>query len=235
MNVRSTRRSVSAGVCTALLTTAAWLPAQPAQAGSMFLSKSSGRTASATWLEVGTLPGGVPGNIHLGDLWVEELSRDRVNVFGGVTDFTCPEGVTDPGWGGPHSEPVVAHEAPPEESPCTFEGFRFIEATPNTRFTMDRKLTSARLTGELAVFGHDGPAGRPVANMTLTGIGDSFTSTQSGRFSDGTSTFSYRYTFTGRAADVSGTIGAMVFDDHPDEWSDAQMGSYREASRQRTR
>jgi hypothetical protein len=222
----SIHRSVAAVVAVLALPATMLLTAGPADARSKSSYKSSGRIASADWLEVGTLPGGVPGNIHFGFMQVDDLGNGRANIFGAVTDMTCPEGYIPEGPGG-------GHEEEPGEDPCTYEGDRFIEAGTAV-FTMDRKFNTATLTGNLAVFGHDGSTGTPAANMTWTGIGDVYSSTESGSFSDGNSTSRWRYSFTGREAVVTGRIGAMIFDDVAGEWSFAQMGSYREMSRDRT-
>ena len=200
--------------------------AGPAQAASMSFYKSSGRVANVDWLEVGTLPG-VGGNIHFGYMYVEDLGRGQANVFGVVEDLQCPDGFIPEGPGGGHGEE-------PEESPCENLGARFIEGGDVT-FTMDRKYTTGRLTGTLAVFGHDGPLGNPPVDMTLTGFGDTFSSTERYTYDDGTSSGSYRYSFTGRAATVSGRIGPMVFDDVAGEYSSASMGAFKNVSRDRTR
>lgn len=202
--------------------------AAPAQASSMSLSKSSGRVVMTSWLEVGELPGGVPGNIHFGSMSVEDLGRGNASIFGDVVDLTCPEGVIpeDP-WGGGHGEE-------PRTDGCVHEGVRFIEGGDVT-FTIDNKLGSAKLTGTLAVFGHDGPSGSPRANIVWTGVGDVYKSTFGGTETFGNTTYRYRYSFTGRAATVSGAIGAMVFDDVEGEWSTAEMGTYRQMDQSRTR
>jgi hypothetical protein len=211
--------------CAALVATAA---AAPAQAGSMSFYKSSGRMVDTSWLEVGELPGGVPGNIHFGWMLVEDLGQGNANVFGEVIDLTCPEGVIpeDP-WGGGHGE-----EEP--DNGCVHEGARWIEGGDVT-FTLDRKLDEATLTGTLDVYGHDGSAGNPAANITWTGVGDTSSSTVAVRETYDGSTFQYRYSFTGREATVDGNIGAMIYDDADGEWSLAQMGSFRNMERSRTR
>lgn len=224
MNRPSTLRRAGTVLAALLTSLALVVTAAPAQAGSMFFSKSSGRMATLDWLEVGTLPG-VQGNAHLGTLFVEEQSRGGAYVFGYVLDLECPEGVT-PGHGGGHGEG--------EEPSCTEVGFRFIDGGDVT-FTMDRKFGKARLTGTLAVSDHGTPLGNPPVDITLTGVGNTYRSTDSGRYSDGTTSYSYRYSFTGRQASVSGRIGVMVFDDEPGEYSNAQMGAFRSASRDRIR
>ena len=215
-----------AAVAVLALPLAAAMTATPAAAASMSFSKSSGRLASAAWLEVGTLPGGVPGNIHFGDMQVEELSGGRANVFGVVIDMTCPDGYIPDGPGGGHGL---------EEDPvCSTDGFRFIDGG-SLSFSMDKRFDSARLTGTLDVFGHDGPAGSPPVDMTWTGQGATTRSSSSGSYSDGTTTYSYRYDWAGRSAQVSGNIGVMVFDDEPGERSSAQLASYKSRDRSRTR
>ncbi len=221
---RAAVRASIAGVTTVLLA----LSVAPAQAGSMFFSKSSGRVASADWLEVGTLPGGVPGNIHFGSMQVEDLGKGEANVWGIVFDMTCPDGFIPEGPGGGHGEK-------PEPNGCTDAGVRIMKGGDVT-FTMDRKFKTARLTGTLNMVGHDGgTVGAPPANMTWTGIGDSYRSVESGRYDDDRSSGSYRYSFSGRDAEVTGAIGAMVFDDVEGEYSTAQLGSFRSVSRDRTR
>lgn len=218
------RGALALAACAALVATAA---AAPAQAGSMSFYKSSGRMVDTSWLEVGELPGGVPGNIHFGQMFVEDLGGGNANVFGVVFDLTCPEGVIPEGPGGGHGE-----EEP--DNGCVHEGERWIEGGDVT-LTLDNKLSEATLTGTLAVYGHDGPAGNPVANITWTGVGDTFRSTFSGRDTSGGTTSQYRYSLTGREATVDGNIGAMVFDDAEGEWSAAQMGTFRQMDRFRTR
>lgn len=224
MNRPLTRRLGTVAV--ALLTSLGLVAtAGPAQAGSMYFSKSSGRMVDVSWLEVGTLPG-VQGNAHLGFMYVEELGRGGANVFGEVIDFECPEGVL-PEYGGGHGEE-------PSEDQCQEVGYRFINGGDVT-FTMDRKYTQARLTGTLAVSDHDTPLGNPPVDITFTGVGETFSSTFTDRGSYDGTTYSFRYSFTGRAAVTSGSIGPMVFDDEAGEYSQATMGSFKNMSRDRTR
>lgn len=213
----------AAGAVAVAAASATVLAATPAQAApNMTFEKSSGRIASAEWLEVGTLPGGVPGNIHFGAMWIDDSGKGAVNVFGDVLDMTCPDGVIpeSPGGHGP-DEP---------DNGCTIDGFRFIDGG-NVTFSTDRKFTRATLTGTLDVFGHDGPAGSPPVDMTWTGFGDVRKTVET----DGNYTASYRYNFIGRDARVSGRIGAMVFDDVAGEYSSASLGSYRGVSRSRSK
>ena len=211
------------------------LVAAPASAGGdMFFSKSSGTTVSTTWLEAGTIPG-VQGNWHFGDLWVEATSRGRAQAFGTVFDVTCTDNVVPYNPGGGHGFDAP----PPEEAPgCVLNGIRFLDASPSQlTLTFDRKLTTATLKGQLSVGdGHGSSTAGPLVDVVLNGVGSTFSSTESGTFTDEYGTSTYRYSFTGRNSAVSAgsQIGPMVFDDEPGESSTARMGTFRSSSRQRT-
>ena len=234
MSLPPLRRLLAVAACTAALSTGLVAPS-PALASSMFFAKSSGTVASTSWLEVGELPpaANAPGNAHFGDLWAEDLGRGRASVFGQVYDVQCEDGVTPYNPGGGH----FAEPEPAPDGPCTLLGVRFIEGG-SVSFTVDRKLSRASLTGTLAVgSGHgEGPLGSPPVDITWLGVGDAYTSTESGRFTDEFGTSSYRYTFRGRDAAIAADsrIGPMVFDDEPGESSSGQLGSYRSAERFRS-
>jgi hypothetical protein len=235
MNTSTMRRAV-AGAVAAAAVAATVAAAGPATASSMYFSKSSGQMASVSWLEVGQLPPatGVEGNAHFGELWVEDLGRGRAGVWGTVFDVECEDGVEPyiPGWGHHGEEP----EEPVDEA-CVLIGIRWIEGGTLT-LTMDKKFNQARLTGTLAVGdGHGGPTAAPPVDITWNGVGSTYTSRESGSYTDQWSTYRYRYTFSGRDAVIGegSRIGPMIFDDEDGEWSDARLGSYRSASRERTR
>ena len=217
----------------ALAATAVLAPAAPAAAGSSSQSRARGTTASATWIEYGTLPGGaVAGNAHVGDIFVDGGTRIP-RVFGQVTDWTCPEGVRPPaGGGGPHQE----EPPPPEETPCTLESVRFIQGTDDLVFSVDRRLSRGRLVGTLAVSDHGGGApAQPPVDMTWTGVGTTSTERTTSTYSDGTYTYTFRYEFTGRQATVDGRIGPMLFSDDADDESTGALGTYRAMERSRSR
>jgi hypothetical protein len=227
------RRSLSRSL--AVATTAAALSVvaapTPALAGDMFFAKSSGTIATTSWLEVGELPeaANAPGNAHFGDLFVEDLGGGRASVFGTVYDVECDgDELYNPGGG---------HGAPDPEGTCRLLGTRFIEGG-TVQFTIDRKLSSATLTGTLAVgSGHgEGPVGAPPVAITWTATGSSYSTRESGSYTDEYATWSYRYAFTGRDAEVaSGSrIGPMWFDDEAGESSTAQLGKYRSSDRSRS-
>lgn len=73
-----------------------------AEAGEKWSFRASGSNASVDWVEYGELPG-IPGNIHIGSLWVDS-SSSYVDVFGVVEDWTCPPGEFPDGGGGGHDE-----------------------------------------------------------------------------------------------------------------------------------
>ncbi|MGY1694238.1 MULTISPECIES: hypothetical protein [unclassified Geodermatophilus] len=231
MSASTLRRLGTVAVSTAAL--AVVVAPSPALAGDLFFSKSSGTMASVTWLEVGELPpaAGAPGNAHFGDLYVEDLGNGRASVFGSVSDVECDAGATPYLPGGGHGEPA------PEDGPCRLLGVRFVEGGQVT-FTVDKKFTTATLTGTLAVgSGHgDTPTSAPPVSITWTGVGDVFSERQSGTFVDEYGTSTYRYDFTGREAAVTAgsRIGPMVFDDEPGESSESLLGKYRSSSRQRS-
>jgi hypothetical protein len=220
-------RRILATVATVLTTALPLLVVGPADASSMYFSRESGRSASVDWLEVGTLPSPVLGNAHLGTLYVEDLGKGKFNVFGWVEDYECIDGELPGGGHGFEKE---------EESGCEFVDYREIEAGETT-FVMDRKFNSATLQGTLTVIGgHDGEVlGNPPVDMTWTGVGSSYKSSEEYTYSDGTSTYSSKYSFTGRDSVVAGRIGPMIFDDEPGEYSFSQMGAFKNVSRERTR
>ncbi|MBM7808867.1 hypothetical protein JOD57_004704 [Geodermatophilus bullaregiensis] len=205
----------------------------PALAGDLFFSKSSGTQVSTTWLEVGELPpaADAPGNAHFGELWAEDLGNGRARVFGTVHDVQCEVGTAPylPGGGG-HGEPA------PEDGPCRFLGVRLLDGGQVT-LTIDEKLTTARLTGTLAVgSGHGESTGTPAVDITWTGVGATYTDRESGTTVDEYGTWTYRYDVTGRDAVVTrgSAIGPMVFDDEPGESSESTIGRYRSSDRQRS-
>ncbi|NEE01572.1 hypothetical protein [Phytoactinopolyspora halotolerans] len=192
--------------------------AAPAQAGESWTYRASGANASTQWIEMGTLPGGVPGNAHVG--YLEVYTSSYVDVYGDVADWTCPEGELPPDGGGPHAE----DEEP--ETNCEFEGFRSISGG-DVEFTMDRKLDTARLTGTLIVENHEtGEGAAPPVDITWTGVGDTAKSTETSRYTEGGVRYQSRYTSMSRNAQVDGFIGAMGFTDDPDDQSTAYMSRY---------
>ena len=229
MSASSLRRLTTVAAAAAALAVAA---PSPATAGDLFFSKSSGTQVTTTWLEVGELPAAAnaPGNAHFGDLFVDDLGNGRAQVFGTVHDVQCDEGTTPYLPLGGHGEPA------PAGGPCRLLGTRFIDGGQVT-FTVDKKLTTARLTGTLAVgSGHGDATGTPPVDITWTAIGPTYSDRQSGTFVDEYGTYSYRYDFTGRDAALTpgSRIGPMVFDDEVGEYSDSLLGKYRRSDRQRS-
>jgi len=230
MSASSLRRLTAVTAAAAALAVAV---ASPATAGDLFFSKSSGTQVTTTWLEIGELPPAAeaPGNAHFGQLWVDDLGNGRASVFGTVHDVQCEGGVTPYLPDGGHGEPA------PADGPCRLLTTRFVEGGQVT-FTVDRKLTTAKLTGTLAVgSGHgEGPTSAPPVSITWTGVGATYSERQSGTTVDEYGTWTYRYDFTGRDAVVTpgSRIGPMVFDDEDGEYSESLLGKYRSSDRQRS-
>lgn len=227
---RSVSRRLGTAAVAALAGLALVATSGPAQAAEKSFYKSSGRSVVLDWLEVGTLPGGVQGNIHFGYMQVTETSKGRATAWGEVFDVECPDGVVpDFPPGGGHGE-----EPAPDENGCELVDIRWIEGGSLT-LTMDRKFTRADIDGTLNVFGHDGAGATPAVDITVDGVGSTYSSTDSGTYRDETGTYTYRYTFNGRSGQVAAgsRIGAMVFDNADGEYSSAQLGSFRETSRSR--
>lgn len=212
----------------ALLLTVA--PAAHARSSSSY--RESGRAAATDWIQWDNTPvgSGPFGNVHVGYLSAEETSKGLADVFGFIEDYDCEPGEF-PGGGG-HFEEFEEEE--PEEG-CDWLGFRFIEDY-DISFTMDRKLESARLTGQLTVHGgghgEGGVVGRPFADVIWTGFGDLDTTRYTSRWREGDTFGSDSYRAKGRSATMTGSIGPMGFD--PD-WSGGSMYSYSTSYRERTK
>lgn len=197
--------------------------AAPAEAGTRWQMRASGSFATVDWVEMGELPGGVPGNVHLGNLSVE--GDKLISAFGFVTDWTCEEGEMPTGGG--HGE------EPPEDSGCVLEAERFVFGEGLT-LTMDRRLAKARLTGTVQVDNHggEGPSGTPTVDITWTGTGATSTSTYTDSYTDTNGVkYSTKRTETARGATISGRIGAMGFDDDTDDVATGYFGTFRTSDR----
>jgi hypothetical protein len=198
------------------------LAAAPAQAGTRWTERSSGSFAETSWLEMGELPG-VGGNAHVG--WLRVEGDRNPMVFGEITDWTCPEGVLPPMFGGGHGEE-------PPESECAMESQRYLYSAGPATLTVDRKLNKATLTGPLEVANHDGgTSAQPMADITWTGTGGTFTSTVYDKYTDDQGNrYTTRRTETAREGTLSGTIGAMGFDDDADDQAYGYFGTFKTAS-----
>ena len=181
------------------------LLAVPASAASRSVSHNTGRAATAQWTQIdGTEYGTTPfGNVHIGYLYAYEMTSGQAWVSAYISDFDCPQGA-EPGFG--HGD----------GGGCEYLGERYGDGA-NMALTLDRKLTKATLSGQMVVYGgaHGAEwtqlATVPV-NITFDGQGSLARSASTYRWSDGTSTYSGRYTSQVRTAVVSGNIGGMGFD-----------------------
>lgn len=204
--------------------------AGPAAASDRWTYRSTNDTASTRWVEFGTLPGGVLGEIHVGYLEVYGGSGNA-EAYGEVADWSCPEGEMPPEGGG-HFE-----EEP--ETNCTLHSRRNIYAYGDElSFQIDRKLTKATLTGVLTVSDHDGQlGGRPPVSITWNGVGDIATYSNTGRYTEGGSTTYWKESGSRRTAEIAdgSFIGAMGFTDDADDTSTGEFssGKYYERSTSR--
>ncbi len=216
----------------------------PSSAGSKFFSKSTGTAVDAYWTQIDGTPVGSSefGNVHIGFLYAYEQSDDYVDVFAFIDDFDCEEGQTPYG-GGPHGfvEEAAADDAVEEEEPfeeefgCIYMGSRFGYGQDMV-LTIDKKLSSATLTGTLVVesggfHGEGGSVvGEPPVEMTWTGVGDLAKQRQTYRYSEDGVTYSFSERSTYRQASVDGFIGGMTFD--PD-LSGGSMSNFSNTSKER--
>jgi hypothetical protein len=176
------------------------------------------------------------GNVHIGFVFAQELSTGSAFVFGQIADLNCPVDFIPPPTGG-HG--VAPAEEP--ENPCEHIGIRQIQGE-GIPFTADSKLTTARLGGvgvTVGIFGGGDPHGGggvllanvPI-NVTFTGAGALAKSTFTDRFTDGTTSFSARFTSLTRQGELTGVLGPMGFD--PD-LSGGSLSHNKESQRSRTR
>jgi hypothetical protein len=208
--------------------TALAMTAVPALAGSKSLYKESSQAAQTFWTQVDGIPTGSSplGNVHVGDLYVFQTSPGKGDVFAWIDDFDCEPGKL-PGGGG--------HGFEEEPSGCQYVGSRVAEGY-GLIFTVDKKLTTARLTGQLTVYGgghgEGGVIGRPQADITWNGVGGLIKQSSTWTYNDGTTTYSDRYRSTDRNAVMSGILGPMGFDP---ELSGGQISKFTSMSKSRTR
>lgn len=194
-------------------------------------SRTSYQTANVSWTEVDpTADDPVPGNWHLGNLYVQR-SGYGLDVFGSIDDFQCDPGEV-PGHGGGHAgaEPL------PPEGACESLGTRFLSASPTLAFTVDVPGGRINLRGALIASsgGHDGPGaelGRPGVDITWKKAGGFYRYTNSSTWEDDTRRFSSSTRGLGWQATVSGTLGPMNFTDDADDSSNGNAEQYTERTK----
>lgn len=205
------------------------LTASPVMAKSMSMYKQSGRAVQTFWIQVdGTPTGSQFGNVHVGDLYAFQVSTGKADAFGFIDDFDCEPGKLPNGGGHGIDEGE-------EPSGCVFVGSRYAEAY-GLSLTLDRKMTTANLKGQMKVYGgghgDGGLVGRPNANITWTGTGPLFKQRSTWSWTDGRTTYTDRYRSTDRSAVMSGTLGPMGFDP---ALSGGFMSDFSMMSKSRTR
>lgn len=202
--------------------------ASPVSAGSISFHKADYHQFSFDWIQLDRnvdtgerIPPGVNqfGNTHIGFVYTFEITSGVMDAFGQIADLDCPVDFVPPAGG--HGFGALEEEPEPEpENPCTHIGFRTLQGS--LPFTVDRKLTAATLGGPgqfLAVFGGGDPhggggeqIGQAPVNMAFIGSGPLTKSTFTDRYTDGTNTYSSRYSSTGRSTEMTGALGPMGFD-----------------------
>lgn len=203
---------------------------QPVDAGSMYLSKTTGTNASAYWTQVdGTEPGTTTfGNVHVGFLDAYETGSGRGDVFVFIDDFDCAAGEL-PGGGG--------HGDEPPSDGCVYLGSRIGEGY-GLDFSVDRKLNRASLVGRITMTsggGHGEPGnvvGQPPVDMTWTGTGTVASGSTTYRYRDGNTTYSGTYRSKSRQATLGGILGPMSFDP---ALSGGSMSTFSDFSKTRTK
>ena len=182
-----------------------------ASARSMYLSKTSGFGAFTYWTQIDGTPqgSGLFGNVHIGSMDVFGRSNNRGDAFAYIEDYDCPEGVLPDGGGhGFEEEPV-------DEDGCLFKGVRFGEGY-GLQFTIDSKLNSARLVGQLTIYGgghgSEGPIGTPSLDVVWTGVGGTYRDSFTFSYVDDGVRYTDRSRSTSRQAVMSGIFGPMGFD-----------------------
>lgn len=203
------------------------MTAAPAFGGSRSLYKESSRAAQTDWIQVdGTPTGSALGNVHVGFLYAYETSAGKADAYAYIDDYDCKPGELPDGGG---------HVFEKKPSGCEYVGSRVAEGYGLT-FKIDKKLTTARLTGQLTVYGgghgDGGVIGRPQADIVWKGVGGLIKQTSTWTYNDGTTTYSDRYKSSDRKAVMSGTLGPMGFD--PD-LSGGFISKFTAMSKSRTR
>lgn len=218
MNVTLRRAVVGATALFAVAT------AVPADAGSTYLSRTTGRAAVADWVQVLDMRARGFGNVHVGWLNAYETSSGVADVFSVIEDYDCPEGELPSGGG--HGDP----------GNCVWVSTRFLDGQ-NVPFTMDNKLDTAHLEGTLnaSTGGHEGPGdqlGTVGANFTWNGVGTAEKSTTTFRYRDGGSSYSETYRSTRRAATMTGVLGPMLFEQAASATGSMELFRAKSQSRQ---
>lgn len=210
--------------------------ASPADARSSFMERTSGSSADTYWTQVDGVPAGTSplGNVHIGSLYAYETTKGKAEVYGNITDWDCEEGEL-PWDGGPHDADFMDWDEEPPPSTCDWKGSRFIEAY-DVPFHTTKKLSHARLTGTLTVYGgghgEGGVVGKPYADIVWTGVGGVSTEKSTFRYRDDGSSYRGTWTSSNRSATMSGVLGPMGFD--PD-LSGGSISNFKSSSKGRTK
>jgi hypothetical protein len=219
------RRALSLALMLATALAAALASAGPAEARSSSQYRETGRAASTYWEQYDNTPTGSQfGNVHIGWLSAFETTTGVASAWGWIEDWDCEEG----------QKPGGGHGEEPSEG-CVWVGERWLEGD-GLAFSMDKKMTTATLKGQLIAYGgghgEEGEVGRPNANIVWSGIGGTYTTKYTNRYRDGNTTWTETYNGTERSATMGGTLGPMGFD--PD-FSGGYLTTYKTSSKSRTK
>lgn len=203
---------------------AATTSAQAGGAGDDYFVK----TATTEWLDRGSVPGLLGGNVHRG---VISTSDDQAtpgwdNLNGWLEAWTCPAGAPVP--------PLFSRddpEAPP--TTCTFQGARELTFSSGA-VTYGKKLRSAHITGTAIAADPSGtnPAVLLPVDVTLRAEGRAETYVDVNRYveDDGTKV-TIRSTIVHRTATVSGTVGTLGLGDEASDVTESDISSQQEVFR----
>ena len=212
------------GILTALVLTMAATVVAPASAGSSYLSKTDGRNADANWTQDDGGPlGTTNGNFHIGYIDAYGTSQNTADAYGFIEDFDCSPG-QEP-WGDENGD-----------NACTYVGFREISGS-GLSFVMDRKLTSATLTGEATIYSYD-DMDYPTAgvassiDLTWTGTGSTSRTMSTYRYVENGTRYSDRFHSTSRQASLSGSVQNVTINPNT-VW--ASLSTFKEQSSSRTK
>lgn len=184
--------------------------ASPADASTRWTFRSSELRATASFTVLGAVDG-VAGNVHTGN--VEASSNGQ--VYGYITDWTCPDGELPPWGGGEEPIPVDGgagdEPLPPEPEPetsCVVEGSRDFSGE-DVAVDISRKLSGATVSGAVTIstWSEEGETSSTTGTVDLTFTGDGATATSTEDVKgDG---YVSRYESTRRSATVTGDAAGL--------------------------
>lgn len=206
----------AAAICAVPLVASAPFAHAGGGAGETTLTHGTG-----SWLEVGTVPGLLAGNIHRGGVsFLDDADPTREDYRSGrIEDWTCPTGVVPPA--------LYAIEDP-ETFPgtaCTLEGVLELDLS-STSVSVDERLSMARISGSAVVRQTGGAVVTTIPiDIALEADGAPRRHTDVYRFQDDSGTWiTDRTVITSRSAVMAGSLGTIGIADEPDDVTEATLG-----------